>query len=200
MVKDGCDRELFEKAKLKHFSDQYIAHQISVMFEERKIEVIKTQVKRVHANIPSLKPNALSFLVEIAEFIVAARRALSFTYAIRFFLKGPKKIKYFDFIQSELEQRLGKLTKKNECNFVNLLDADDNGHLSLGENFYNHQKTIVSLKDTCNKHFNTCMTSIVNGLPELKEEFSMDSETETFTDPKIPWTCRSCKVKNNGDR
>ena len=69
-------------------------------------------------------PKDFQFLIEIAELVVAARRSLSFTYAIRFFLKGPNKQAFFDFIQGDLENSLEALNKKNEENWLDYVDYD----------------------------------------------------------------------------
>ena len=54
------------------------------------------------------------FLEEIADLVIRARRALTYTYAIRFYLEGKNKQMFFDFIQGELEASLEKLNKRNE--------------------------------------------------------------------------------------
>ena len=43
-----------------------------------------------------------------------ARRALTYTYPLRFYLESKNKGQMFDFYQGELESSLEKLNKRNE--------------------------------------------------------------------------------------
>jgi hypothetical protein len=44
--------------------------------------------------------------VEIALLVIAARRTLSFTYPIRYYLRGRAKQEFFDFMKNDLEKYL----------------------------------------------------------------------------------------------
>jgi hypothetical protein len=47
--------------------------------------------------------------------VVRARRALTYTYAMRFYLEGGgTKAQFFDLMQGDLEFSLEKLNKRNE--------------------------------------------------------------------------------------
>ena len=49
--------------------------------------------------MPRYLPQDFKFLLEIARLVVAARRSLSYTYAVRFYLTGSEQRKaFFDFI------------------------------------------------------------------------------------------------------
>lgn len=67
------------------------------------------------------------FLEEIAELVIRARRALTYTYPIRYFLEDKNKQQLFDFYQGELELSLERLNKKNEEDWQLYLEIDDNG-------------------------------------------------------------------------
>ena len=54
------------------------------------------------------------FLKETAYLVLAARRTLSYTYAIRYYLKGREKQKFFDFLVKDLERTLETLTRLTE--------------------------------------------------------------------------------------
>ena len=47
---------------------------------------------------PTFSPMDFQFLEDIANLIIVVRRCLSYTYAIRFYLLGPNKQAFFDFI------------------------------------------------------------------------------------------------------
>jgi len=60
----------------------------------------------------------LEFLEDIAELVIRARRAITYTYPMGYFMKAKtaKKV-YFDFIQGELEFSLEKLVKQYEIDW-----------------------------------------------------------------------------------
>lgn len=70
-------------------------------------------------------PQDFYFLEEIAELVIRARRALTYTYALRFYLEGRNKQQLFDFYQGELESSLEKLNKRNEEDWQLHLDIDE---------------------------------------------------------------------------
>ncbi len=51
-----------------------------------------------------------SFMFDIMQMNLLTRRSLANTYPVRFFMKGPAKKKFFDFVQAELELSLEKLS------------------------------------------------------------------------------------------
>lgn len=50
----------------------------------------------------------------MANLVVAARRTLSYTYPIRYYLRGKSKQQFFDFLVKDLERDLESLTKISE--------------------------------------------------------------------------------------
>ena len=75
-------------------------------------------------------------MIEIAELVVAARRSLSFTYPIRFYLKGKNRQAFFDFIVADLERSLEMLNKKNEEEWVEYLETNGMGVIQLTDKFF----------------------------------------------------------------
>lgn len=72
------------------------------------------------------------------------------------------------------------------------VETNELGQLQLTEKFFAYKQQIVTLKNTLNKHFNTCMTSIKNGLPEVEEEV-IDDVDYCFDGSMVgKWTCRVC--------
>lgn len=59
--------------------------------------------------------------------MVAARRSLSFSYPIRFYLKGKNRQAFFDFIVADLERSLEMLNKKNEEEWVDYIETNAMG-------------------------------------------------------------------------
>jgi hypothetical protein len=62
------------------------------------------------------------------------------------------------------------LNKENEKEWVTYVKTNDKGMNQLADKFFAYKQTIVTLRETLNRHFNTCMTSIANGLPEVMED------------------------------
>lgn len=54
---------------------------------------------------------------------------------------------------------------------------------------------MISLRATLEKHFNMCMVSIQQGLPEVEDE-EFDDKDLVFESQNASWTCPTCKVRN----
>ena len=124
-----------EMKRLEFYSDRYNQHQGSIQFAKKKLEDIKKEIDFVCEANPRINPNDLQFLIDIARLVIAARRSLSYTYAIRFYLTGPNKQAFFDFQQRELEGSLEILNKKNEEDWVQNLETEQ-GAPSMGQRFF----------------------------------------------------------------
>ena len=83
--------------RLEFYSDRYNQHQGSIRFAKKKLSEIENQITFVCETNPRINPNDLKFLVDIARLVIAARRSLSYTYGIRFYLNGINKQAFFDF-------------------------------------------------------------------------------------------------------
>lgn len=147
----------------------------------------------------SYGPKDYQFLIDIAGLVVGARRSLSYTYAIRFFLKGEQKQAFFDFIQGDLERSLEALNKRMEENWLDYVEYDIKGKLILGLKFNRYKETVTTSREVVERHFNTVMGEIMNGLPSIANVDEDDDQDYTFdADTKgSDWTCRTCQVKNN---
>ena len=77
---------------------RYGNHFQSIKFAVKKKAAIQEQIKTFVENYPTCGGQDLQFLEEVADLVIKARRALAYTYPIRFFLKGRNKQAFFDFI------------------------------------------------------------------------------------------------------
>jgi hypothetical protein len=120
-------------------------------------------------------------LDDIANIVTKARRALTYTYAIRFFLEGKNKQIFYDFIQGELEASLEKLNRRNEEDWSKYLEVDeincnlfyllnDGIELMIGKRFLDFKSEVISLKNAVENHFSRVISQIEAGLPEVKDE------------------------------
>lgn len=98
-------------------------------------------------------PKDFQFLEEIAELVIRARRALTYTYPMRFFLEPGPKQRFFDFIQGDLESSLEKLNKRNEEDWYSYVDVNAFKEIHLGERFFKYKEEINTLRSTLGEHF-----------------------------------------------
>ena len=83
--------------KIEFYMGRYNQHQVSVKFSKKKLLDIKERIKFVCDLSPRLNEKEFQFLIDIARLVVAARRSLSYTYAIRYYFTDAKKQAFFDF-------------------------------------------------------------------------------------------------------
>lgn len=89
------------------------------------------------------------------------------------------------------------LNKKNEEPWVPYIETNPMGKLQLTDKFFAYKQNIVTLRETLEKHFNTCMNNIRKGLPDVIEE-AKDDKDYTFDGTNVgSWTCRVCIIKND---
>ena len=138
------------------------------------------------------------FLTDIGKLIVAARRAISFTYAMRYYLKGKFKQEHFDFIQAELESSLERLNGKAETNWLDLLDVEVDGRPHLGDRFFTFKAQVTNLTQVLMRHFNNMMKEIRDGLPSAPEDKEDEATDYTFSTAQVgkEWKCLSCYSVN----
>jgi len=141
-TKDMTDVARIERElkRLEHYSTRYIEHQKSIQSSQKHLQLTRLQVAQALDLNANYGPKDFQFLLDIAELVVAARRSLSYTYAIRFFLKGAHKQAFFDFIQGDLESSLEALNKRNEEDWLNYVEYDLNGRLIQGEKFIKYKE------------------------------------------------------------
>ena len=113
----------------------------------------------------------LRFLENTAELVIRARRALTYTYSLRFSLEGGlTKLSFFDFMQGDLEASLEKLNKRNEEDWLTYIDTDSSNRMHLGENFFKFKQEVNSLSDAVERHFTHIINQIEAGLPGIVDD------------------------------
>jgi len=125
--------------RTEHFASRYREHQKSIQFAITRLAKITAQINNLMAVNKALNPKDFDFLLDIAGLVIAARRALSYTYPYRYYLTGENKQRFFDFMQSDLEQSLERLNGKNEEEWTDYLDVDHNAMPIMGERFFRYK-------------------------------------------------------------
>jgi hypothetical protein len=100
--------------KLDHFKTRYMEHYRSIGLAEKRKKELQDQINSCIELNNKYGPRDFQFLEDIAELVVRARRALTYTYPLRFYMQVTSKTTFFDFLQGDLEASLEKLNKKNE--------------------------------------------------------------------------------------
>jgi len=92
---------------------------------------------------------------------------------------------------------LEKLNKKMQENWLEKVEYDFKGRLIMGPNFLNYKENVTTLREVVERHFNTVMKEIMNGLPSISN-VEEDDNDYTFDGANVGknWTCRICQVKN----
>lgn len=156
--------------KLDHYKTRFTEHYSAISFAQKKKQEIITQIKNCIDLNNKYSPKDFVFLEETAELVVRARRALTYTYPMRFYLDGKAKQIFFDFIQADLESSLEKLNKRNEEDWQLYVEVDGQGAIHLGERFFRYKQDVNSLKTAVETHFSKVINQIEAGLPDIQDE------------------------------
>lgn len=153
---------------------------------------ITKEIDEVCTAQPKYSPGDYQFMIDIAVLVLAARRVISNTYAIRFYLKGEQRQAFFDFMQGDLERSLEKLSGITEKNWIDNLDIDYQNQFHQGEKFFKFKEVVNTMKDVLENHFNTVCTSIQNGLPEVANSTEDDVDYKFDGTNGGKWACVTC--------
>ena len=179
---------------------------------------MRTEIKILLGRNKKLTFDELEFLVDVANLILRARRSLSYTYALRFYVRGENKQRFFDFIQGDLERSLELLNDKSEQDWLDLLEKDHNGVRQVTSVFLQYKDQMIMLQKTLRKYFDTAMTSMLAGLPEVEGQSKQDDcvdymfkktfggvdleqkgefdEVHKYDPEASHWVCRFCREEN----
>ena len=131
--------------------------------------------------------------------LIKARRTLAYSCPIRYFLKGPNKQKFFDFMIADLERYVELLTKSSEIKLAEVTELDKKKQLLLGDKFFKLRDEMIKQSFILNKFFETLTEEISNGLPGVQGD---DTESNDEVDKYllVDWTCPACRVKNSSSK
>ena len=197
----GPPASAYETVRLEFFANRFKEHQNSIKFAIARKERIQKAIMYLLAANSGLNEIDFAFLLDIASLVIAARRALSFTYPFRYDLKGENKQRYFDFVQQDLEQSLEKLNEKNEEDWTRHMDVDAvRKRPIMGTRFFKYKQDIITLQDAATRHLNALMADIEAGLPQVKAEQVTKTTDVKFASivkqSNANWTCTICKENN----
>ena len=97
-----------------------------------------------------------------------------------------------------MERSLEALNKRMEENWLDKLDYDVQGKLQVGKRFIDYKERVQTLRESVERHFNSVMKEISEGLPSIQDDAEDDTDyTFDGTNVGTTWTCRTCQVKND---
>ena len=124
---DMAEKQRIEliKRKLEHFQTRYMEHFKAVGFAKQKKSQIEAQIDEFTKLQSQYSTQDLEFLNETSELVIRARRAITYTYPLRYLMENnPAKKAYFDFIQGDLEFSLEKLVRLHERDWRNYIEPE----------------------------------------------------------------------------
>lgn len=97
-----------------------------------------------------------------------------------------------------MERSLENLNKRMEEYWLDELDTDSQGRMQMGQRFIKYKESVTSLRVTVEKHFNTLMWEIMNGLPSIACNDESTAEDYSFDGSNVgqEWSCTVCLTKN----
>mmetsp|Transcript_24145 Transcript_24145/g.23902 ORF Transcript_24145/g.23902 Transcript_24145/m.23902 type:complete len:167 (+) Transcript_24145:1112-1612(+) len=138
------------------------------------------------------------FLVEAVDLVVRSRKSLGYSYPLGYFLDSEAKLRFFEFIQAELENSLDKLDEKTDVD----LDAFFDIRQSSGEQYRKFNKFRIDTARLCEivaNHFSKCLTEMENGFPDIQAPTQKESSLEILVYDSS-WTCPRCTFENSSER
>ena len=78
---------------------------------------------------------------------------MAHTFPLRYFIKGPNKQKFFDFLISELNRSLEGLNKRVSAPWLEHLDLGNDEGFYLGPKFTEFKCDFTNAKAALEKHF-----------------------------------------------
>lgn len=91
--------------RLAFYKKRFVEHMKSRKFARDRIRQLTEEIERVSKMISgTFFIHHFQFLIDTARLVLEVRRALSYTYALRYNLRGKNKQELFDFILKDMER------------------------------------------------------------------------------------------------
>ena len=100
-------------------------HYKAIGFAKQKKSQIKAQIDEFTKLQSQYSTKDLEFLDETSELVIRARRAITYTYPLRYLMENnPAKKAYFDYIQGNLEYSLEQLVRLHEKDWRKYIEPE----------------------------------------------------------------------------
>ena len=117
-------------------------------------------------------------------------------------MKGAAKKKFFDFVQTELEMSLERLSKLLVKDLTEYIEMGDDKTVTLKESFFSFKQRATEIRNTVKNHFEKLITEMIADFPsvieneEAKGEDSSDDEATPTVNKELTWCCFVCTTVN----
>lgn len=174
-------------------------HKSSIKFAKEKRARISTTVDFLK-NVLAGYSNDFDFILDICDLIITSRSNLCFSYPLGYFLTSPGKLRFFEFIQADLEHSLDKLDEFTDKSLDTFIVNEDRGVI-LDREFFDFRSDALRLASVVKDHINKCLTEMEAGFPEVMstEEDGKSNELLLMIineENLSHWICPSCTYAN----
>lgn len=184
--------------RFEHYYERYLNHKASIRNAKEKISKCKIQVEYMYGIIK--ESLVFDFYIDAASIIYNAVRSLAYSYALGYFLTSESKLRFYEFIQGELESNvilLEGLLRRDLTSFLNF----ENDLSGLNSEFINYRVEVVNLTTVVSRYFNDCLTQMENGFPDVEdkggnEEGDMYLKSLVNLNFVDKWICAACTLAN----
>lgn len=184
----------YQIKRFEHYHNRYLNHKASLSKALYKVQIIKDIVTALYSKIN--EGRIFDFFIEAAELIYKSKRSLAFTYALGYYLNSISKLRFFEFIQGELENNMIKLEELIEKDLMTFLNDDDKENCFLELEFGNFRVEVISLTSVVKKYFDQCLEAIEAGFPDVKEDGGNEEFEITDINFSDKWICSACTFAN----
>jgi len=188
--------------KFAHYATRYKEHLNAVKIDTRRGSQLQNQIEFILSKCGNRYVwQDFAFIQDIVGLILKARRSLANTYPIRFFMSGPAKKRFFDFMQGELEISLERLSKMIVKDITDHIEMGEDKTIFMRESFSKFKHSAGEIKHTVEDHFKRILAQIKADFPDISEDPSIDDssdeEVKPGTNKNMTWSCYICTNTNN---
>ena len=184
--------------RFEHYYNRFINHKESLLKAKEKHKRSLKSVEDIYQNLK--EGTVLDFFTKATDLLISAKKSLSFSYALGYFLTSPFKLQFYEFIQGELESNMIKLDEKTELDLDNFIDSSSN-QSNLNENFAQYRMEVISLTELVTKFFDDCMQQMESGFPNIVDESEENTSEDCLSalvnlNALDRWICGACTLAN----
>lgn len=189
----------YDSERFQHYLLRYRNHKSSLLQSKLKIEACENSLNYIYQILQ--ESIGFSFYLRALKFLYSAKNSLAYTYALGYYLISPSKVRFYEFIQGELESTIYKLdvlTDKNPESFIEVNGQKGKIKPELNE----FRERVIDLTTKVKKYFYRCMKQMENNFPDVEEERILELYAwRSLNDDSIRefWECKVCTLHNELD-
>lgn len=186
-----------QKRRFEHYFARYMNHKASIEMAKTKHALALSQIAEVYNQ--TNESNILEFFSNATYLLLKAKQSLAYSYAIGYFLASKSKLRFFEFIQGELEQAALKLDDLTNIDVRKFILKQHQFPFHQRE-FQEYRLNVVKLTEVIKSFFEKSFIELESGLPEIRDEEYKDDilEAQMLIDEveNGKWICQNCTFAN----